>query len=649
MKITKIDIPTVSQENGIQDDGLAPIVMNKLGNIILLAGRNGSGKSRILAKISSTIQQKPTKQEVESADLNIENKNNNITTYNDSFSRLQTRLTQEIIGDVERQRSEQEVKHCKQRIELLEKEILRLESRKEWKFVETNELKDSYQIVHFVPKVLNLKDCNALTPNQLKQNSENVKNIGVESLPECSLAKIKKVVDNHFNATHQNFQGNADLKQRTIEEYEYLDNLIYTFLGTRLDRNTDGDTTLFNFPIGSAKLSDGQKILLQLCVAIHAQGASLDNMILFLDEPENHMHPSVTIEFLDALIKKVPNGQIWIATHSIPLISHFGTENIWYVDNGKVSYAGKEQEKVLESLLGNEEEIEKLNDLLNLPAVSAINNFAYECLSQPDVVMTTAEDPQSKQISFILMEQLQKGKVKLLDYGAGKGRFISNFFDRLKDDEKQIVQTQFEYIAFDKYDCDKNDCLKNIERVYGNADKKYYNNLTSLLSDHDKESFDIVVLCNVLHEIDPKEWLELFKSEGDITPLLKDDSGLLLHVEDMLLPIGEKAYKNGFVVLDTPHIKELFGMQSADFKYFTSDDPKFRNRLKAHLIPKNKLSIITEDSRRSALEAIQKTAKDEIKQIREASPDYKNGKKHAFWVQQFANSSLALGELSVKS
>ena len=170
--------------------------------------------------------------------------------------------------------------------------------------------------------------------------------------------------------------------------------------------------------------------------------------------------------------------------------------------------------------------------------------------------------------------------------------------------------------------------------------------MTDLLADHDKGSFDIVVMCNVLHEIDPKEWLELFKEEGDITPLLKDDFGMLLHVEDMLLPVGEKAYKNGFVVLDTPHIKELFQLRSNDFQYFTSDEAKFKDLLKAHLIPKNNLAKITEETRKKTLEAIKKTAKDEIKRIRDAAPNYKNGKKHAFWIQQFANSSLALSEFS---
>ena len=645
MKITKVNIPATLPEHGIPEDGLQPIEMSHLGDIVILTGRNGAGKSRILRKISSVIRQKPTRKELETIDPQISNINETIKSHRQNIIKIGQRNQSRWYID-QKEQNNKDIDRVVLQINQLNENKSLIQARKDWHYIETNNLQEGYQIVEFVPKKLELKDCNALTPTQLKSNAEQVKEVGISKLSDNCLAKIKKVVDSQFNATHQNYIGDTNSKKNAIDEYERLDNLIRTFIGVPLGRNVDGDTTLFGLPIGSAQLSDGQKVLLQLCVAIHAQGASLDHMILFLDEPENHMHPSVTIEFLDTLRSKIPNGQIWMATHSIPLISHFGTEAVWYVDNGKVSYAGKGQEKVLESLLGSEDEIERLNDLINLPAALAINNFAYECLSNPNVVMTPSEDPQSKQIGFILMEELKKGKVKLLDYGAGKGRFISNFFDRLGESDKQLVVNNLEYVAFDKYDNDKADCLKNIERVYGNANKKYYNNSTSLLSDHDKGSFDIVVLCNVLHEIDPKEWIELFKSDGTVTPLLKSDSGLLLHVEDMLLPIGEKAYKNGFVVLDTPHVKELFNLKTTDFGLHMSNDSKYKNRLKAHLIPQRHLSNITADSRKKALEAIQKTAKEEIKRIREeTTADYKNGRRHAFWTQQFANSSLILSEL----
>lgn len=63
MKIIKIDIPKSTDNN----DGLEYIKMEKLNNIVLIAGKNGSGKTRILNKIFSTLISKPTKSGVYSA------------------------------------------------------------------------------------------------------------------------------------------------------------------------------------------------------------------------------------------------------------------------------------------------------------------------------------------------------------------------------------------------------------------------------------------------------------------------------------------------------------------------------------------------------------------------------------------------------
>jgi predicted ATP-binding protein involved in virulence len=63
MRIKKIDIPKSVDNN----DGLEDIKMDKLGNIVLIAGKNGSGKTRILNKIFLTLGSKPTKFDVSDA------------------------------------------------------------------------------------------------------------------------------------------------------------------------------------------------------------------------------------------------------------------------------------------------------------------------------------------------------------------------------------------------------------------------------------------------------------------------------------------------------------------------------------------------------------------------------------------------------
>jgi ABC-type cobalamin/Fe3+-siderophores transport system ATPase subunit len=147
----------------------------------------------------------------------------------------------------------------------------------------------------------------------------------------------------------------------------------------------DANATVFGKPLTDSGLSDGQKVLIQFAVALHAQKGRLDNTVFIMVEPENHLHPSALIEFFDALGEVANNSQFWIATHSVPLLAYLAHKepmSIWYVEDGKVSNAGKKPEQVLSGLLelGNEEQIGNLNAFTSLPAQYAAIRFAAECL-----------------------------------------------------------------------------------------------------------------------------------------------------------------------------------------------------------------------------------------------------------------------------
>lgn len=70
--------------------------------------------------------------------------------------------------------------------------------------------------------------------------------------------------------------------------------------------------------------------------------------------------------------------------------------------------------------------------------------------------------------------------------------------------------------------------------------------------------FDIVLMCNVLHEINPACWLDVFSI---IHSILKENATLII-IEDHLIPYGEKAYDNGFLVFDEDEFKMLFTLDS---------------------------------------------------------------------------------------
>jgi ABC-type multidrug transport system ATPase subunit len=164
-----------------------------------------------------------------------------------------------------------------------------------------------------------------------------------------------------------------------------------------------------------------------LCIAIYSQEVQLKDLILVMDEPENHLHPSVIIEVLEQIQKCVTKGQIWIATHSVPLLAHFDPSLLWYVENGKIAPAGKTPESVLHDLLGNDEEIARLQDFISLPAQFATSKYAFECLFEPKTLMTASSDRQSWQIREELKVLSADGKIKILDYGAGGTMYRWNF------------------------------------------------------------------------------------------------------------------------------------------------------------------------------------------------------------------------------
>lgn len=213
-----------------------------------------------------------------------------------------------------------------------------------------------------------------------------------------------------------------------MERYRQLNTLVKRFIGVELDRDLDDHATLYGYPLGTAPLSDGQKILLQFCVAIHAQAEKLSELIVLMDEPENHLHPGAMLDAIEQIQPALTNGQLWIATHSIPLLAHFDPESIWWMEDGGVEHAGSTPERVLTSLLGVEERAARLNDFLGLPAALAATRFAYQCLLPPAVLTTGSSDPQTTQIGRLLASQKPGsafGSLILVQAGDGSSQLYA--------------------------------------------------------------------------------------------------------------------------------------------------------------------------------------------------------------------------------
>src|SRR5574340_436731 len=555
MLIEKFMVPA----DELVDVGLQPIEMSRLGRFVALTGKNGAGKSRILSKLEWHIPQfNQEPQYLAQIDEGIKGHENAIRIQPSSPNQAVWKTT---LSNLKKQRS---------------LSTGRIFSSKN----------SSLRVLRFVPKQLGLADPRNHNKNSLQSCFDQAKNPGLNSFEAYCFSYIQMLQNREWEVTHQRSPHDSAVIQEVQDEYERLVSLIESFLKTKISRSIDADATLFGKPLADAGLSDGQKVLIQLAVALHAQKGKLDNTVFILDEPENHLHPSALIEFLDTVAEVPTNAQFWIATHSVPLLAHIAKKepmSIWYVEDGKVGNAGSKPEQVLRGLLGNDEQIACLNEFTSLPAQFAAISFAAECLIPPKTVAGGADDPQVAQINGLL--NFEPGSpISLLDYGAGKSRLLSGLVEIAVSKGKALADS-VSYFVFDLSSDDKADSLAVIESVYAGDTVRHFLTRDDFFSSKSEATIDVAVMCNVLHEIPPNEWLGLFNEHSLIGRSLKD-SGCLLIVEDQRIPTGEMAHKLGFLVLDTPHLRTLFSVTEADAQngLFQVSDHRGDGRLKAHKI-----------------------------------------------------------------
>ena len=344
------------------------------------------------------------------------------------------------------------------------------------------------------------------------------------------------------------------------------------------------------------------------------------------------------MEFIDRLVKSTPHGQIWIATHSIHVLSQISPDSLWYVDNGHVEWAGRRPEKVLKSLVGDEERVGQLERFIHLPAVYAMERFAAECLLAPAILTTGADDKQSNQIrNLIEKKRINGSPLRVLDYGAGQGRILATLRQNRDD-----LSHSIDYRALEPNDSAREHCIGAVADAYGTdqatAKDRVFQSEDDLRQRLQPKTVDIAILCNVLHEIHPRKWRRLF-TEQELPYALKQDGHLLL-LEDMKIPYGEKAHENGFILLDTEQLQTLFAVNREDpseFVVYTEDD-----RLKAYLIRADVIKRVTDGTIKESLERRLASSGDRIQELRQMEATYANGRLLALYTAIYANTALAL-------
>ncbi len=629
MKIKSVNVPADFL-------GLQQACLSGLGSVVLLAGQNGAGKSRLLQLISQYGANCLTKEERVAAISEVEN-------LTKAIERVSQEIEAQITSGMAPDSSELVVR--RQRLKNWQDSRQQHQDRLASDEVIERDLSVKPVVVSYDVERPSLRDWKDLAQRDVLQHAKNITSeFSIRLISDAGLSAVRALINKYVYSTHADSPERAELK----DEVERLQALVREFIGTELHWDLDGDPTLFGRPVASAGLSAGQLVLLQVALSLFFQKGDREDLVVLMDEPENHLHPLAVLTMIDEVKRKCPRAQIWIATHSLHILAHFNPAEIWFVKDGAAEHGGSKSVEVLQSLVGGDAGVEELLEFIALPAKNAMANFARQCLLPPGVVDSDVGDPQTSQIAGVLAGLLRNdGPLRVLDFGIGKARLLTELTESTASSEQ--FEAAFDYYGVDLFSTPDNRslCHQRLAVAYGrSSNSRYFTSMAQLQSALNERSFDVVVMCNTLHEIPPEEWLQYFGPGGKISLLLRD-SGYLLVVEDQFFPVGERAHSYGYLVLDSPELRLLTATENEDgaFRSFDSENGKYLGRLRAHLVPAAAVGRVTGNTRLRALERLKARSLDCASELAGEQFNARLARRYAFWCHQHVNASLALHSL----
>lgn len=615
--------------------------MRGLGKVVVLSGPNGGGKSRILRTVQRVMQKQLSDKQIAEAGRLIRQQQAALVDMQASLQQI-TSKSDPTLSD-ETARTQAWISSAQGEIETHQRALRACG-------VITRSPGDAQPVVFLVPSSARLVDPGGATDDAVGRLAWRLEQgQGSEGAESGAPAYARAILRAALWARNRSIQQPLAHKSSEEERAESLQTMVAEVLGPAftLELNQSWNISIGGRSDYSNALSPGQQVLFQFVCLLHAQSASLANCIVFMDEPENHLHPAAISRIVAKLSEKITAGQLWIATHSVPLIAQLvatDSDCLWYVADSKAKRAGRTPEIVLDGLMGGIDGARHINELTSLPAQFAGLRFLSECLKDPGVVGPTINDPQLTHISSILAKRrardlTNKKPQRILDYGAGKGRLLREL--------KTSGQLQFDYIAYDKSEEMVEQCRQELRNLNSSGmPGRCFSDLHLLASTIDAASIDVIIMCNVLHELPPDEWLRLFGSSGTLTSLLHKNGHLLI-VEDYGLPTGERAHEYGFLLLDEQELRPLFCVTEKDdreqYARQASSDPKYKHRLVAHLISQQCVARVTPESRYDAVHRLHARVSDTVKQfLQNRTSGSDAGRSYALNAQLLANSSLWL-------
>ena len=367
----------------------------------------------------------------------------------------------------------------------------------------------------------------------------------------------------------------------------------------------ENEITPLNIIINS--FSPGQLMIFYLSIFISLHGNK--KQIIILDEPECHLHPNALLGFIRTLKECKCYSSLWIATHSLFSIPEFDFENIVYIDKGIIHQRGSVlYDNILSDMIGKN----YYESTLFLSSLEhwEFSHFLAECFTNPIVV--DRANPVDEQV-LLFIEFLEKHKtLKVLDFGGGSARLGRSL--KLSDYKNK------DKIIYNIYDKKISDRAK---------DFVCYDNLDNIPDSY----YDCVVLMNVLHEVDPTEWVQLFNS---IHSKMAANS-YLLFVETSVLGKGELPNDIGFLVLGNHELQKLFNLKT------NLPEIRIKDKQKSICIAirSSELLNINEETVYRAIKTLEDNS---FKALKKERASKKSSRKYAFYTQQYINAKLFVDE-----
>lgn len=646
--------------------GIQEIQVTRLGNVVALIGKNGCGKTRILNLLEQNLFKNIIVNRL--IDGSISNLPPGLKKLVDSLMPFKeyflgnekiSQLTQKL------KRDSDNPDIIKQISILKNSPSIRLHPNNALQVTQTvteinqliPQLKPKYlrrieysEIQKLQEALVDLNNDTTMTFESLVENVSEIPYDEFKSIHKSGLKYLSKL-PNQLTSDFMDCLGDIEKIEKRVAHKRFLSlkKLINTFLNkdltweTKPIKNIVTETEVRSSSSGIWKLdgrefnynefSDGEKTLFSYALLFFLidtnPNLNIKNSIVLIDEPELHLHPDSEIDLITAMRNTVgEEGQLIFATHSISILSSLNFDEIFMVKNGAIKHPS--QATIVESLselISLEERVNKLSDFLSSIATWAFVNFMAECFSNPEVIESArSNDPQIQAFKDAILKNSTKASNLLLDFGAGKGRV----YEQLKLDYAFIDNVNYSAL-------EPNQEFHQILKEQGAKD------IYLKHSDLPRNSFDFVLLCNVLHEIPIHEWVNTIN--GIIASL--NTNGFLVIIEAKILTKGERIGKEGFILLDLEEMKELFELE--DLPSSIEIEGK-KEVITCAVFSKKQLREISINNVQKALEALQINTFNKILNLRENYEETKKntigfGRRNAFLSQLHINSQIAQNSL----